>query len=174
MTTKLKIIDKVFDLLNINPEDRKVDGEAFRRVNLFYKPVRDEMLRAKKWDFAIKKRILKKIDANRYEYPQDALFIIGIVQKSDSNNTFQEKYNTETQKREIITAIKDPALVYIARVEEKDFTDDFIEVFSLALACDLCVSITGNINKQLELQRKMFLKLGEINEISEEQKELIC
>lgn len=168
MATKLKIIDKVFDLLNINPEDRKVDGEAFRRVNLFYKPVRDEMLRAKKWDFAIKKRILKKIDANRYEYPQDALFVIGIVQKSDSSNTFQEKYNTETQKREIITTIKDPCAVYIARVEEKDFTDDFIEVFSLALACDLCVCIIGNINKQLELQRKLFLKLGEINEISEE------
>jgi hypothetical protein len=139
MTTKLKIIDKVFDLLNMKQEDRKVGGEAFRRVNLFYGPVRDEMLRAKKWDFAIKKRILKKIDANRYEYPQDALFVIGIVQKSDSSNTFQEKYNTETQKREIITTIKDPCAVYIARVEEKDFTDDFIDVFSLALAYDSCV-----------------------------------
>lgn len=173
MTTKLKIIDKVFDLIGVKPEDRNVGGEAFRRVNLFYGPVRDEMLRARKWDFAAKKCILKNIAHNRYEYPQDALFIIGIVQKSDSSNTFQEKYNTETQKREIITTIKDPCAVYIARVEEKDFTDDFIEVFSLALACDLCVCILGNINKQLELQRKLFLKLGEINEISDEQKELV-
>ena len=51
MTTKLKIIDKVFDLIGVKPGDRNVGGEAFRRVNLFYEPVRNEMLRAKKMGF---------------------------------------------------------------------------------------------------------------------------
>lgn len=170
MITKLKIIDKAFDLLNIKPEDRTIDGMCFRRANLFYNPVRDEMLRAKKWDFAITKQDLKFIGEGCWEYPTNALSIIQINHKINGQYlSFEEQYNIELERR-IIYCPHSEVVAQIIRndLQEKDFSEDFVDVFSLALASDLCICLLGNLDKQQELMQKLFLKLGSINETSVE------
>ena len=166
--TKNKIIDKCFDLLELKLEYRTIGGEAFRRANLLYESVKHEMLRTKKFDFSITEEKLKPIGKGYWEYPNALWLMRAFIDDGFTDHQlvcYEEKYDFELKRRIIYCPYSNVRMEFIKRdVKESEFSDDFIEVFSLALAADLCIWLTGNITKQQELTHKLYLKLGELRE----------
>ena len=147
------------------------DDEKARRLNLFYEPVRDEVLRTHNWAFAGTEEPLvliaeqeKPMGQYIYRYPTEALFIRRIfVQKAASKNLpFKEIFRTDLHCRVLETEAKEAFAEYTRRIiDENQFDPAFVKSFSLALACDLAVALTGDASLASQILQKYTLSLDE-------------
>lgn len=138
---KNQIAKKVFSILNVEPNPAR--NSIF---NLFYESVKDEVLRAKFWEFAVCQKKLKTLGKERnkflYAFPTDCLYVINV----DSAN-FNEEFNDRLKVRVICTPYKVSKLTYIKRLKDQEIQDKrFIKAFYLALAATLAVGICNDSN----------------------------
>ncbi len=138
---KNQIAKKVFSLLNLEPNPAR--NSIF---NLFYESVKDEVLRAKFWEFAVCQKKLKPLgkEGNKflYTFPNDCLYVINV----DSAN-FNEKFNERLKKRLLYAPYSVSKLTYIKRLQDEQIQDKrFIKAFCFALAAILAVGICNNSN----------------------------
>ncbi len=147
------------------------DDEKARRLNLFYEPVRDEVLRTHNWAFAGAQEPLilieKQSDARGryiYKYPAEALFIRRVFRQEGMQEAlkFKELFRTDLHCRVLETDAEQAYAEYTRRIlDENLFDPAFIKSFSLALACDLAVALTGDSNLASQILQKYMLSLDE-------------
>ncbi len=147
------------------------EDEKARRLNLFYEPVRDEVLRTHHWAFAGASESLAlletEVDANGnfcYKYPTDALFIRKVYDTSAPQTLlpFREAYNTDLHSRVLLIPCRQAIAEYTCRITDENLFDPaFVKAFSLALACDLAVSLTADTALGGQLLQKYMLSLEE-------------
>ena len=143
------------------------DDEKARRLNLFYEPVRDEVLRTHNWAFAGAEEPLVLIEQNRdkyvYKYPTQALFVRRVfTQDGTKNLPFREIFRTDLHSRVLETAAPQAYAEYTRRIlDENLFDPAFVKSFSLALACDLAVALTGDSTLASQILQKYTLSLDE-------------
>ena len=142
------------------------EDEKARRLNLFYEPVRDEVLRTHNWGFATVWEPLalmeKQDNCFLYKYPQEALFIRRVYQPSYKNTAFRELFHPKYRTRVLESAAPQAWAEYTRRVEdESQFDAAFVKSFSLALAADLALSLTGDNTLAAQILQKYTLSLDE-------------
>ncbi len=143
------------------------DDEKARRLNLFYEPIRDEVLRTHNWAFAGAEEPLVLIEQNRdkyvYKYPTQALFVRRVfTQDGTKNLPFREIFRTDLHSRVLETSAPQAYAEYTRRIlDENLFDPAFVKSFSLALACDLAVALTGDSTLASQILQKYTLSLDE-------------
>lgn len=143
--------------------------ERAKRLNLFYEPVRDEVLRTHNWGFAA---VQKKLELARqdtqtgeflYHYPADALFVRRIFLPGRKQAIpFEMRYDTVVDG--CVLAVKEPGVygLYTRRVEdETQFDGAFVKAFTLALAYDMAITLTADTALAAQLFEKYTLCLDE-------------
>ena len=146
------------------------DNEQARWLNLFYNPVRDEVLRTHDWAFAAAEKPLNLVENATqargeyvYKYPADALFIRRIYSLADPHTpaAFTERFDTRHQ-RVLCTPLPQARVCYTRRVTDETLYDAaFVKCFALALACDTALALTGDVDLAARLQQKYTLYLEE-------------
>lgn len=147
------------------------EDEKARRLNLFYEPVRDEVLRTHNWAFAGVSEPLallaKEADGEgslTYKYPAEALFIRRVFepQASQSSLPFKERFRADLHCRTLSIASRTAHAEYTRRITDENLFDPaFVKSFSLALACDLAVALTGDGQLAAQVLQKYMLSLEE-------------
>lgn len=142
------------------------EDERARRLNLFYEPVRDEVLRAHNWGFAAVQEPLALVEQQErcflYKYPQEALFIRRVYRSFCPNAPFKELFHPKYRTRVLESACPQAWAEYTRRVEdENQFDASFVKSFSLALAADLAVALTGDNTLAAQILQKYTLSLDE-------------
>lgn len=147
------------------------EDEKARRLNLFYAPVRDEVLRTHNWAFAAVSEPLallaKEADAEgcfTYKYPAEALFIRRVFAPQAPRVTlaFKERFRTDLHCRTLGVACSSAYAEYTRRITDENLFDAaFVKSFSLALACDLAVALTGDGQLAGQILQKYMLSLEE-------------
>jgi len=172
MVSKLSICNLALAHLGQAPiSSLNQDDERARRLNLFYEPVRDEVLRAHNWGFAQAEKTLSRLaqtpgaDGNfAYQYPAHALFICNVfdVQAPKQLLPFHIFFDENTQSRILKTASAQACARYTRRITDETLLDPaFVKVFSLALACDLAVALTADAQLAGQLLTKYQFALAE-------------
>ena len=147
------------------------DNEQARWLNLFYDPVRDEVLRTHDWAFAATQKPLLLVQRpNReqgdylYKYPADALFIRRVYSPAVPQVpvSFTERFDSRHQVRVLCAPVAQACARYTRRVTDETLYDAaFVKCFSLALACDTALALTGDVDLSARLQQKYTLYLEE-------------
>lgn len=144
------------------------DDEKARRLNLFYEPVRDEVLRTHNWAFAGAEEPLMLIEEVHgkflYKYPAEALFVRRVFDPNSGRKSlkFREFFRTDLHCRVLETTSSQAYAEYTRRIlDENLFDPAFVKSFSLALACDLAVALTGDSSLASQLLQKYTLSLDE-------------
>ncbi len=144
------------------------DDEKARRLNLFYEPVRDEVLRTHNWAFAGAEEPLVLIEEVHgkflYKYPAEALFVRRVFDPNSGRKSlkFREFFRTDLHCRVLGTTSSQAYAEYTRRIlDENLFDPAFVKSFSLALACDLAVALTGDSSLASQLLQKYTLSLDE-------------
>ena len=142
------------------------EDEKARRLNLFYEPVRDEVLRSHNWGFATAEEPLALVEKQEnsflYKYPQEALFIRRVYQEPYRHTPFRELFHPKYRIRVLESACPQAWAEYTRRAEdENQFDSAFVKSFSLALAADLAVSLTGDNALAAQILQKYTLSLDE-------------
>ncbi len=170
MTTKIDICNLALAHLGQAPIlSLEQENEKARRLNLFYAPVRDEVLRTHNWAFAAVQEPLVLLaeesngaDRLVYKYPAEALFIRRVFDQTHSRLEFQEFFRPDLHSRVLLTASRQARAVYTRRITDENLFDAaFIKSFSLALACDLAVSLTADTQLAALLLQKYTRSLEE-------------
>ena len=170
MISKINICNMALAHLGQSPiSSLNQEDECAKRINLFYEPVRDEVLRAHNWGFATVQTKLESAgrDAQTgeflYHYPADGLFIRRVfIPAAVEQLAFRERYDTATQSRVLAVPAENAYAEYTRRVgDETQFDSGFIKAFSLALAQDLAVTLTGDLSLAERLLQKYTLCLDE-------------
>lgn len=144
------------------------DDEKARRLNLFYEPVRDEVLRTHNWAFAGAEEPLVLIEEVHgkflYKYPAEALFVRRVFDPNSGRKAlkFREFFRTDLYCRVLETSSSQAYAEYTRRIlDENLFDPAFVKSFSLALACDLAIALTGDSSLASQLLQKYTLSLDE-------------
>ena len=147
------------------------DDEKARRLKLFYDPVRDEVLRTHNWAFAGAEEPLAPVETVTplpgkilYKYPAQALFVRRVFCPEQGRQAlpFREYFRADLHCRVLETAASQAYAEYTRRVlDENLFDPAFVKSFSLALACDLAVALTGDSALASQLLEKYTLSLDE-------------
>lgn len=170
MTTKISICNLALAQLGQSPiASLEQENEKARRLNLFYAPVRDEVLRTHNWAFAGVQEPLALIAADPdeqdryvYKYPAEALFIRRVYSPAQKQLDFQEFFRPDLHSRVILTAYDKAQAEYTRRITDENLFDAaFIKSFSLALACDLAVALTADTQLAAQLLQRYALSLEE-------------
>ncbi len=142
----------------------KQDNERARLLQLFYAPVRDEVLRAHNWAFAtVEKPLVRVVTQARktgrffYKYPADALFIRRVSSPAHTQQPlpFTQEYDAHTHQRMLVTSAAQAVATYIRRVtDESQFDATFAKTFALALASDAALALTGDVTLAARLQQQ--------------------
>ena len=153
-------------IVSLEQEDEKA-----RRLKLFYEPVRDEVLRTHNWAFAAAQMPLALVDQlpdlhgwRAYKYPSAALFIRGVfsARAPHIRLPFEERFREDLQARVLYVAAEDVYADYTRRItDENCFDPAFVKCFSLALAADLAVALTGDTALAAQVLQKYTLALDE-------------
>ena len=144
------------------------DNERARWLQLFYDPVRDEVLRTHNWAFAAADEplLLVKTGAGGefvYKYPADALFVRRVYSAA-AHTAFQfaERFDKDTHQRVLVSPAPRARAVYTRQItDETQFDPAFVKCFALALACDGALALTGDVDLSARLQQKYTLCLEE-------------
>ena len=155
MVSKLTICNLALAQLGQTPITALTqDNERARRLNLFYEPVRDEVLRTHNWGFAGAESPLTCVRESTtkpgeflYQYPGQALFVRRVfdVQAPQRSLPFEEFFETTLQMRVLQIPCAQAVAQYTRRITDETLFDPaFVKAFSLALACDLAVSLTAD------------------------------
>ena len=157
------------------------NNETARWLQLFYEPVRDEVLRTHNWAFAaaerplvrvrqavagVRENLQERVFPGRfcYKYPADALFIREVYAPENSHQPleFEERLDGPQQMRLLITSVPQAWVCYTRRVtDETQFDPAFTKCFALALACDSALALTGDPDIAARLQQKYAWQLEE-------------
>ncbi len=145
------------------------ENEKARRLNLFYAPVRDEVLRTHNWAFAGVQEPLALLledpdDQGRfvYKYPVRALFIRGVLDEMQHRLAFEECFRPDLSARALLVSSLPAHVQYTCRITDENLFDPaFVKSFSLALACDLAVALTADTQLAAQLLQKYTLSLEE-------------
>lgn len=147
------------------------EDEKARRLNLFYEPVRDEVLRTHNWAFAGTEEPLALLEKETdrdgrytYKYPAEALFIRRIFapQTPSRSLPFRERFRADLHSRTLCVAAQMAHAEYTRRITDENLFDPaFVKSFSLALACDLAVALTGDAQLAAQILQKYTLSLDE-------------
>jgi len=146
------------------------DNESARWISLFYEPVRDEVLRTHDWAFATVEKPLVQLAGIMaegkftYAYPTDALFIRRVYSPQDPHTPvpFEERFEVDSHARVLITSVPQAHVRYTRQMtDETQYDPAFVKCFALALACDLALALTGDVNLSARLQQKYALYLEE-------------
>lgn len=170
MISKISICNLALAQLGQSPiSSLEQENEKARRLNLFYAPVRDEVLRTHNWAFAAVAEPLALLEeqANEqgrfvYKYPAEALFIRRVFDPNRSRLPFQEFFRPDLHSRVLVIPSQQAYGEYTRRITDENLFDAaFIKSFSLALACDLAVSLTADTQLAAQLLQKYTLSLEE-------------
>ncbi len=170
MVTKTIICNLALAQLGQSPiTSLEQDNEKARRLNLFYAPVRDEVLRTHNWAFAGVQEPLTLLTAEPdeqgrfvYQYPSQALFVRRVFDTGTPLLNFQEFFRPDLNSRVIITPSGQARAEYTRRITDENLFDAaFVKSFSLALACDLAVALTADVQLAAQLLQKYTLSLEE-------------
>jgi len=172
MVSKLNICNLALAHLGQAPVSSLTqDDERARRLNLFYEPVKNEVLRAHNWGFAGAETTLARLEQTpgadgffAYQYPAQALFIRSVfdVQAPQKTLPFHVFFNETTQSRILKTSGAQACARYTRRITDETLLDPaFVKVFSLALACDLAVALTADAQLAGQLLTKYQFALAE-------------
>lgn len=170
MTSKINICNLSLAYLGQAPiESLDQADERAKRIQLFYEPVRDEVLRAHNWGFAATQKTLElaRVDEQTgdclYHYPADALFVRCVfVPGLNRPLPFAERFDLQTHGR--VLAVKEAgcAAAYTRRVaDETQFDPLFVKAFSLALAQDMALTLTGDLSLAARVSQQYMLTLDE-------------
>lgn len=127
-------------------------AESARRCRLFYDACRREILRAHEWGFAVRLRPLALLKKGTeplwpfvYAYPQDALFVCRVFGHADAAAGRPWREISFKGRRALACAIEEAHARYICDEEDPARFDPlFSRALALALAADLCLSLTGD------------------------------
>ena len=172
MTSKIDICNLALGYLGQYPiSSLEQENAPARWFNLFYNPVRDEVLRTHNWAFATAEKPLIPVQATlagpgqwAYKYPADALFVRRVftpvgVQKP---LPFEERLDSAQGVRVLITQAPQARVVYTRRVQdETQYDASFVKCLALALACDMAPALTGDITLAARLEQKYALYVEE-------------
>lgn len=172
MINKIDICNMALAQLGQEPiASLEQDDERARRFRLFYEPVKQEVLRTHHWGFACGESSLDLLDTLSegkfpyvYAYPQDCLFVRKVFAAATNGNPapFQEGYRHDFQARVILCALPQAKVQYTRDVKDSSVFDAaFVKAFSLALAADLAVSLTGDSALGQRITQKYLLALDE-------------
>lgn len=147
------------------------DNEKSRRCELFYEPVKKEVLRTHNWAFATGIAPLALLSQQApsdwpymYAYPQDALFIRRVFGAGNYAHacTFKEIYQNDIHARVILSVVPQAQAEYTCDVKDEGLFDAaFVKAFSLALAADLAIALTGDGSLAQRILQKYALALDE-------------
>ncbi len=145
------------------------EDERARRCSLFYDPVRKEVLRTHNWSFAgtvCSLSLLAKKEGAAYlytyAYPQDCLFLRRVFGAAAKNTPFKEIFDQDLHARVILSGLDQAKAEYTRDVNDENLFDPaFIKAFSLALAADLALALTGDQNLAQQMLQKYSLTLQE-------------
>ncbi len=170
MISKIHICNLALAQLGQSPiSSLEQENEKARRLNLFYAPVRDEILRTHNWAFAGAEEPLALLESEpdvqgrfTYKYPSEALFIRNISETGRERLPFQEFFRPDLHSRVILTPSEHARAYYTCRITDENLFDPaFIKCFSLALACDLAVVLSADMQLAAQLLQKYTLSLAE-------------
>lgn len=147
------------------------ENEQTRWLNLFYNPVREEVLRTHDWGFAAAQKPLVRVESMTarpgefcYKYPADALFVRRVFTARDPQTPlpFEERFDPGLHMRVIVSRVPGAQVRYTRRMtDETQYDSAFVKAFALALACDSALALTGDIDLAARLQQKYTLYLEE-------------
>ena len=147
------------------------DDERTRRCLLFYEPVKKELLRTHNWGFANVMEPLTLLAAAdepekpyMYAYPADCLFLRRIFGDSagQKNVSFREVFRPDLHARVIFCALPQAQVEYTRDIKDENLFDSaFVYAFSLALAADLALTLTGDRALAQQIWQKYTLALQE-------------
>lgn len=170
MTSKISICNLSLAYIGQAPiSSLEQTDERAKRINLFYEPVRDEVLRAHNWGFASVQNQLElaRVDTQNgeylYHYPADALFIRDVfVPGQKGRLAFAERFDPQTHSRVLAVKEAQCAARYTRRVaDETQFDPLFVKSFALALAQDLALTLTGDLLLAERMAQRYVLSLDE-------------
>lgn len=172
MISKITICNLALAQLGQTPiSSLEQEDEKARRLNLFYDPVRDEVLRTHNWAFAGVCEPLALLDKEAskdgdftYKYPAEALFIRRVfdLQTPQNSLAFKERFRADLHCRVLCVASRTARAEYTRRITDENLFDPaFVKSFSLALACDLAVALTGDAQLAAQVLQKYTLSLDE-------------
>lgn len=132
------------------------NSKGAKYMNVFYKPMRDEVIRSHLWRFARKRAVLAPIvgtpafDGGYYfQYPDDCLRIIGTDEEYFHSG---ERWFREGDK--IIADTSALKIIYLSRVENVAYFDaSFVDALATRIAMEACLPITSNTNLKEQLKR---------------------
>lgn len=149
----------------------KQEDEKARRCDLFYEPVKREVLRTHNWAFAASMGQLALLGQNQdaqwpymYAYPQEALFVRRVFGGKHHTQAcaFKEIYQHDIRSRVILAGIPQARAEYTRDVKDEGLFDPaFVKAFSLALAADLAVALTADGALAQRILQKYTLALDE-------------
>lgn len=148
------------------------DDERARRCALFYEPVKREVLRTHNWAFADSMVSLALLASDgegewpyMYAYPQDCLFlrhVFGGAPLKGRPVAFKEVYQNDIHARVILCAAPGAHAEYTRDIKDESLFDPaFVKAFSLALAADLAVTLSGDAALAQRVLQKYTLALDE-------------
>lgn len=170
MITKIHICNLALAQLGQSPIlSLEQENEKARRLNLFYAPVRDEVLRTHNWAFAAAQEPLTLLEEEAdnqgrfvYKYPADCLFMRRVFDQGNPRLPFEEFFRADLHSRVVLTPSGKAYGEFTRRITDENLFDSaFIKSFSLALACDLAVSLTADTQLSAQLLQKYTVSLQE-------------
>nr|DAH92089.1 MAG TPA: tail tubular protein [Bacteriophage sp.] len=130
------------------------EDERARRLNLFYEPVKAEVLRTHNWAFAtVQEPLIRLEDPSAapypylYQYPVEALFVRQITDSAypGKKYPFREVFRRRLNQRAVETPAPQAVAEYTRHVKDETQLDPaFVKAFALALASDLALALTGD------------------------------
>ena len=136
------------------------ESKEARLCALRAEPVRDALLRAHPWNFAMRRADLPALaeeadGANRFQLPADCL-IVRLVEAAEPDDW-------RVEGRTLIAPVPPPAAVrYTARITDPTQWDAlFAECFSAKLAAELAVAVTGSRAEEGHREQLYRAKLAE-------------
>lgn len=170
MISKLHLCNLALAQLGQSPiSSLEQENEKARRLKLFYEPVRDEVLRTHNWAFAGVQEPLALLEEQPdaqgrwvYKYPAEALFMRRVFAPGVERLAFEEFFRPDLHSRVILTSLNQAYGEYTRRITDENLFDAaFVKSFSLALACDLAVSLTADSQLAAQLLQKYALSIEE-------------
>lgn len=119
-----------------------------RACKLNYAPTRDEVLRAHRWNFAIKRATLSRLAdappfgwAAWYQLPSDCLRVLQL----NGWETHEQRDRWEVEGGRLLTDEDTVQIKYIARVVDGNLYDSiFVKALACKLAAEICRALTGS------------------------------
>lgn len=140
------------------------DNSRAKVCNARYSVLRDEMLRAHPWKFALKRVLLSPIlDAPAFEFENQFQLPSDCLRPWRVN---QDKYDWTQEGDKILTNESEIQLVYISRVNESKFDSSFTELLATRIAMDICYKLTQSNPRSQELRAEYLAMLADARSFS--------